>query len=302
MQKIHHITSAQNIASRELLEKLFQTAETLQNKQARNDSLQGKILACLLYEPSTRTRFSFEAAMLRLGGQVLSSEDAGRYSSAKKGETLEDAIQIINGYADCIMLRHPEKGAAQRAAEVSDVPLINGGDGPGEHPTQALLDVYTLYKELGKIDGLNIAIVGDLKHGRTVHSLLMLLDVYKDMRLRLVSPKQLTLPAEYKQNLQNSIEETTNMQDMLSTADVVYMTRIQKERFEAKEEYENLKDSYIFGKEELALLKKNAVIMHPLPRVDEISKEVDKDPRSAYFRQAHNGLYVRMALLQHLLE
>lgn len=301
MKHVHHIINTDQLADKELLEKLFAVAEKFQSNPTQTDSLHGKILASLFYEPSTRTRFSFEAAMLRLGGQYLSMQNAAQDSSAKKGESLEDTIRTVCGYTDCIVLRHPENGAMQRAGNVSSVPIINAGNGSGEHPTQALLDAYTIYKELGKISDLHIAFVGDLKHGRTVHSLLTLLDMYDNMRFSLVSPEQLAMPAEYKNDLKNPIEEITDLQSILSNVDVVYMTRIQKERFESQQEYAQLKGSYVFGEEELSQLKKEAIIMHPLPRVDEIAQTVDKDPRAAYFRQVENGLYVRMALLEYLL-
>ena len=300
MNQMHHVVAAKQLAEKALLKQLFELADSFAAGK-NNNSLKGKVLATLFYEPSTRTRFSFEAAMLRLGGQVISSENAFEHSSAKKGETLQDSIRIVASYADCIILRHPETGAADKAAAVSSVPIINAGDGSGEHPSQALLDVYTIQKELGRLDNLNIVLVGDFLYGRTVHSLVQLLDIYDNIQLSLVAPLQLALPAKYKRGLKNRIVETTDFQSVLPEADVVYMTRVQKERFQTKGEYENLKAAYVFGEKELSLLKKEAIIMHPLPRVDEISQAVDADPRAAYFRQAQNGLYVRMALLQYLL-
>lgn len=303
MKQIYHVVEAKQLADKELLKELFDLAEKFQ-EGSKEDSLQGKILATLFYEPSTRTRFSFESAMLRLGGQVITAADAAGSSSAKKGESLQDTIRIVNGYADGIVLRHPNNGAAFEAAEVSRVPLINAGDGSGEHPTQALLDVYTLQKEKGKVQGLCIALVGDLLYGRTVHSLIQLLALYRDIHIVLVSPAALRLPQEYKHYLEArnvSFEETENFHNALGKADAVYMTRLQKERFNSGVEYEQLKHSYILGEKELQLLKKNALIMHPLPRLDEIAPIVDSDPRAAYFRQARNGLFVRMALLQTLL-
>ena len=300
MNQMHHVVAAKQLAEKALLKQLFELADSFAAGK-NNNSLKGKVLATLFYEPSTRTRFSFEAAMLRLGGQVISSENAFEHSSAKKGETLQDSIRIVASYADCIILRHPETGAADKAAAVSSVPIINAGDGSGEHPSQALLDVYTIQKELGRLDNLNIVLVGDFLYGRTVHSLVQLLDIYDNIQLSLVAPLQLALPAKYKRGLKNRIVETTDFQSVLPEADVVYMTRVQKERFQTKGEYENLKAAYVFGEKELCLLKKEAIIMHPLPRVDEISQAVDADPRAAYFRQAQNGLYVRMALLHYLL-
>lgn len=308
MKKFNHLVSVQQVSDRAFLDKLFALAADFQEHNTRNNALEGKILASLFFEPSTRTRFSFESAMLRLGGQVITSENASDYSSAKKGETLEDTVRTVAGYADCIVLRHPEKGAAQRAAQVSPVPIINAGDGSGEHPTQALLDMYTIQKEKGNMDGLTITIVGDLLYGRTVHSLVQLLALYRDIHIALVSPAQLRLPEEYKQNLRAqkiSFKETEDFPGALQKADVVYMTRLQKERFSSQPDLLTLnvnKSSYILDEAALSQLSQNAIILHPLPRVDEISPIVDSDPRAAYFRQAQNGLYVRMALLQSVLD
>lgn len=299
-----NVISIKQFLDRDKLADLFALAAELQDQDAKGKvepALDGKILAAVFYEPSTRTRFSFETAMLKLGGEVVSTESAGHFSSATKGETLSDTIRIISGYADAIVLRHPEKGAAAIAAEVSAVPVINAGDGPGEHPTQALLDLYTIQKELGKVDGIEVALVGDLKYGRTVHSLLPLLSLYKGVTIRLVSPAALALPEADKEELRKNniaFEETADLAEAAKTADVIYMTRIQKERFGDASEYERLKDSYILGLDTLALMKGKAIIMHPLPRINEIAPEVDADPRAAYFRQAKNGLYVRMALLR----
>lgn len=297
MKHVHHIINTDQLADKELLEKLFAVAEKFQSNPTQTDSLHGKILASLFYEPSTRTRFSFEAAMLRLGGQYLSMQNAAQDSSAKKGESLEDTIRTVCGYTDCIVLRHPENGAAQRAAEVSSVPIINAGDGAGEHPTQALLDVYTIQKELGKIVNLSVALVGDCLHSRTIHSLVQLLVLYEGVTIYLVSPPQLRLPKEYRGNF----KEVSDLKEVLPVADVVYMTRMQRERFSTKEEYERLKDSYVFGMNELHQLKKTAIVMDPLPRVHTVSSDIDHDNRAAYFRQAQNGLYIRMALLEYLL-
>ncbi len=310
MQKLNHFVSVQQIAERSFVDELFGVAEKFQagppvtQAQLVRRCGRGKILASLFFEPSTRTRFSFESAMLRLGGQIISAENAADFSSAKKGETLEDTIRIVSGYADCIVLRHPERGSSQRAAQVSTVPIINAGDGSGEHPTQALLDVYTIQKELGKVDGLQIALVGDLLYGRTAHSLVQLLSLWRNIHIMLVSPLQLQMPQEYKQYLENrevSFEETEDFFGALKKADVVYMTRIQKERFASEGEDEKLKSAYILDKNALHQLSSNSLILHPLPRVDEIASSVDSDPRAAYFRQAQNGLYIRMALLQILL-
>lgn len=303
-----HILSTKQFLDHAELERLFAAADLLQEQDAKRaipPVLAGKILATVFYEPSTRTRFSFEADMLKLGGQVITTESAANFSSAVKGETLEDSIKIIGGFADGIVLRHPEQGAAERAAKVSEVPVINGGDGIGEHPTQALYDLYTIKKELGHIDDLNVAFVGDLKNGRTVKSLLTLLSSYKDLKIHLISPASLALPEEHKEELrrnQTVFTESTDLAAALPEADVFYVTRVQKERFESAAEYEKLKDSYVIDINTLKSMKDKAVIMHPLPRVNEISPEVDLDPRAAYFRQAKNGLYVRMALLASVLK
>lgn len=298
-----HILSTKQFLERSALEEIFAEAAELEKQDATGTLkplLTGKILATVFYEPSTRTRFSFETAMLKLGGQVITTENAAQFSSAVKGETLTDSIKVISGYADAIVLRHPQEGAAQAAAEVSAVPILNAGDGTGEHPTQALLDIYTIQKELGGLDGIEVALVGDLKNGRTVHSLLHLLAMYQNVKVRLIAPEALALPEEYKELLRQknvSFEEGSDMA-AASEADVVYVTRIQKERFKDPAEYERLKDSFVLDTAALSLLKEKAIIMHPLPRVNEIAPDVDQDPRAAYFRQAKNGLYIRMALLQ----
>jgi len=273
-------------------------------RKGGDDRLKGKVLATLFYEPSTRTRLSHEAAMLRLGGQVVSQESASVSSSATKGETIEDTIRIVEGYADVIVLRHPEMGAAARAAAVASVPIINAGDGPGEHPTQSLLDLYTIEKEVGKIDGVSIAFVGDLKYGRTVRSLARILANFSRVRVTFVSPLSLGIGEDIKRILKEkgvSYRETEKLEEVLDAVDILYMTRIQQERFADRAEYERLKDSYILTNEMVQHMKSHARILHPLPRVHEIAPDVDQDPRAAYFRQAHNGLVVRMALLQKLL-
>ncbi len=269
-------------------------------KKGGSDLLKGKILASLFYEPSTRTRLSFETAMLRLGGTKVTA-DGLQFSSLYKGESVEDTMVVASQYADIICMRHPEQGSAERAAKVSSVPFINAGDGPGQHPTQALLDLYTIQKERKKVDGLRIAMVGDLKFGRTVHSLSYLLGLYKDIHCTLVSPKELTMPEKvtsYYKEKGISFTETDDLEDALK-ADVLYVTRVQKERFDDPKEYERLKLKYIVRKEFAE--KTKATIMHPLPRVGEITNDVDVLPNAAYFRQAGNGIAVRMALVAMLL-
>jgi aspartate carbamoyltransferase catalytic subunit len=261
-------------------------------------------MAALFYEPSTRTRLSFEAAMLRLGGQTMGTDNAREFSSAAKGETLEDTIRIVSGYADAIVLRHNEEGAAKRAAAVSSVPVINAGDGPGQHPTQALLDLYTIRDDLGHIDGIRIAMVGDLANGRTVRSLTYLLSKFSDIRICFVAPPQVAMRKDIKDHLdEHKVPwfETQDLDVVLPQVDVVYQTRIQKERFTDEASYRAVKGVYRIDASTLARMSKEAIVMHPLPRVDEIAPEVDSDPRAAYFRQARNGLWIRMALLERLL-
>ncbi len=302
--KVRHVIESQQF-SRPLLEELFARAEEIKREPHRfMGRLAGQVMAALFYEPSTRTRLSFEAAMLRLGGQTMGTDNAREFSSAAKGETLEDTIRIVSGYADVIVLRHSEEGAAQRAAGVSDVPIINAGDGPGQHPTQALLDLFTIRAELAKIDGVRVAMVGDLANGRTVRSLAYLLSKFNDIKLWFVAPPQASMRDDLKAHLDEHHVPYTETQDLdavLPEVDVVYMTRIQKERFTDPAVYEAVKGIYRIDKNAMARMRKYGVLMHPLPRVDEISPEVDDDPRSAYFRQARNGLHVRMALLDRLL-
>ena len=291
-----HLLSPADL-SRPLIEELLDRALAFElgGVDERRD---GSLLAAIFYEPSTRTRFSFEAAMHRLGGQVLSAESAGKASSAAKGETLEDAIRVISGYADAIVMRHPEIGAADRAASAATVPLINAGDGAGHHPTQALLDLYTIRKELGRLDRLRVALVGDLRHGRTVRSLASLLARFPDNELVLVSPPGLRLGDDVRAELGDTrVEETTELDPVLPSLDVLYQTRIQAERFDSPEAYERYRGVYVVTPDVMRRLPEHALLMHPLPRVGEIDPEVDSDPRAAYFRQTRNGLWVRMAVL-----
>jgi len=291
--------------SRSLLEDLYARADEMKREPHRfMGRLAGQVMAALFYEPSTRTRLSFEAAMLRLGGQTMGTDNAREFSSAAKGETLEDTIRIVSGYADVIVLRHSEEGAARRAASVSTVPIVNAGDGAGQHPTQALLDLYTIRAELGRIDGVHVAMVGDLANGRTVRSLAYLLSKFKDIKLWFVAPPQVAMRDDLKSHLDEHHVpwvETQDLDAVLPEVDVVYMTRIQKERFTDAESYNAVKGVYRIDAESLARMRKYAVLMHPLPRVDEIAPEVDADPRAAYFRQARNGLHIRMALLDRIL-
>jgi len=260
--------------------------------------LKGKILATLFFEPSTRTRLSFETAMQRLGGGVISVASA-ESSSAAKGETVADTARTVAQYADAIVIRHPRLGSAKEAADAVPIPVINAGDGAGQHPTQALLDIYTIYKELGSLKNLTVAMVGDLKNGRTVHALAELLSLFQ-ARLYFVSPDLLRMPKEITSGLREKGIEVVETEDMFKAASessLIYMTRIQKERFVDLSEYERVKGSYIINRDFLDRLKKKIIILHPLPRVDEISTDVDDYSGAAYFRQMRNGVFVRMALL-----
>ncbi|HSP10812.1 MAG TPA: aspartate carbamoyltransferase [Candidatus Dormibacteraeota bacterium] len=302
--RMRHVIESQQF-SRSLLEELFARAEEMKREPHRfMGRLNGQVMAALFYEPSTRTRLSFEAAMLRLGGLTMGTDNAREFSSAAKGETLEDTIRIVSGYADVIVMRHNEEGAARRAAAVSTVPIINAGDGPGQHPTQALLDLYTIRDELNRIDGIKVALVGDLANGRTVRSLTYLLSKFKDIKVWFVAPPAVRMRDDLKAHLDEHHVpwvETEDLNAVLPEVDVVYQTRIQKERFDSVEAYNAVRGVYRIDKRALELMRKYAIVMHPLPRVDEIDPEVDDDPRAAYFRQARNGLHVRMALLDKLL-
>jgi aspartate carbamoyltransferase catalytic subunit len=297
---IRHLTGPLAL-DRALIEQLLaHAAEFEEARDSAAGQLSGRLLATVFYEPSTRTRFSFEAAMHRLGGQVLSAENATRASSAAKGESLEDAIRVIGGYVDGIVLRHPEVGAAERAAAVATVPVINAGDGPGHHPTQALLDLYTVKKELGRLDHLRVGLAGDLRNGRTVRSLALLLSRFPGNELLLISPPALRMGQDVIGSLeqaQQSLRETADLGGAIAELDVLYQTRIQAERFESPEEYERHRGVCVVTPEVMGRLPEHAILMHPLPRLGEIDPLVDADPRAAYFRQARNGLWVRMAVL-----
>jgi len=266
------------------------------------DLLRGRVLANLFYEPSTRTSSSFMAAMQRLGGSAIPINEV-RYSSVTKGESLPDTIRTLECYVDIIVLRHPEVGSAQIAADYASKPIINAGDGTGEHPTQALLDLFTIQEELGRIDGLSVAMVGDLKYGRTVHSLTRLLSMF-DVRLSFVSPEELRLPRELLHEVQAKgmpVAEFADVAEVAAEADVLYVTRVQRERFDDQDLYEQVQGCYVITPELLRRARERMIVMHPLPRVGEISYEVDRDPRAAYFRQMENGMYIRMALLAAVL-
>jgi carbamoyl-phosphate synthase/aspartate carbamoyltransferase/dihydroorotase/carbamoyl-phosphate synthase/aspartate carbamoyltransferase len=265
--------------------------------------LKGRVLTCLFYEPSTRTSSSFIAAMERLGGSVIPITQGVQFSSISKGETLADTVRTLEQYSDVIVLRHPEEGAAQTAADYAAIPVINAGDGPGEHPTQALLDLFTIREELGRVDSLKVAMVGDLRYGRTVHSLTRLLLQY-DVSLRFVSPEILRLPLTIMNQVIDAglnVRETHDVADVIENADVLYVTRVQKERFNDLAQYEEVRDQYEITPDLMARAKAKMIVMHPLPRVGEIHYAVDQDPRAAYFRQVRNGMYIRMALLAAVL-
>jgi len=286
---------------REDLEYIFGVAETMRTMVAHVgtfDLLKGKILTNLFYEPSTRTSSSFAAAMERLGGSVIQINDV-KFSSVSKGESLPDTIRTLESYSDIIVLRHPETGSAAIAAQYARKPIINAGDGIGEHPTQALLDLFTIREELGTTEGLTVTMLGDLKYGRTVHSLARLLSLY-DTRLNYVSPAILKLPAELRDELAAKgvrQAEYDSLEPVMADTDVLYVTRVQKERFADLAEYETVKNAFVITPETMTHFRSRMALMHPLPRVGEIAPEVDADPRAAYFRQMEYGLYVRMALL-----
>ena len=267
------------------------------------DLLKGKILANLFYEPSTRTSSSFTAAMERLGGSVIPINEV-KYSSVAKGESLPDTVRTLECYADVIVLRHPEVGSAAIAAKAARKPVINAGDGIGEHPTQALLDAFTIREELGHLDGMTVTLLGDLKHGRTVHSLARLLSQFDGIKLNYVSPDILKMPREVMEEVAEKKvpqAEFSSLDKVLHQTDVLYVTRVQKERFEDPADYEKVKGAYVIDPPTMKAAKKDMIVMHPLPRVGEISVDFDDDPRAAYFRQMEYGLYVRMALLAMVL-
>ncbi len=302
---IRHIIKTQ-VFTREFLNEIFNLSREMRRSVTNGQVdkvLSDKLIATLFYEESTRTRLSFEAAANRLGASILSSANARQFSSVSKGETLEDTILTLSGYVDCIILRYHKEGGAARAAHVSKVSIINGGDGKGQHPTQSLLDLFTIEDELGQIDGLSVALVGDLQHGRTVHSLAYLLGKFDKIKLYLISPKNLSMPNHIIQYLERHNIQFVEMEDFsnISEFDVLYQTRIQKERFDSLELYENSKGKLIVTRDIVNKMKNDSIILHPLPRIDEIRYGVDDNHRAKYFIQAENGVYVRMALLKMLL-
>ncbi|MBU0727890.1 aspartate carbamoyltransferase [Patescibacteria group bacterium] len=293
------LTTSADLA-REEVDYLIKEAEDLRTKRTKD--LDGIMVASLFFEPSTRTRLSFESAVHRLGGRLITVANASS-TSMKKGETLNDTIRVIEKYADILVMRHPKEGAAAEAVQFTDKPFLNAGDGANQHPTQALLDIYTINREMGGIDGLTIGFVGDLKFGRTVHSLLYILALYKIKKIIFISPSQLKIPNFYLDMLkEKGIEymEDSELNKHVPEMDILYMTRIQQERFENLEEYYFLKGSYILTSDVVRLGKPTMRVLHPLPRVDEITMEVDMMEQAAYFRESENGIYMRMALLKTL--
>ena len=288
--------------SREDIDYILKKAKSMIHTKKDSEVLKGKILATLFFEPSTRTRLSFESAMYRLGGNIIGFH-TGDVSSIKKGESIADTIRTVENYSDGIVMRHNLEGAARLAAKFAKIPIINAGSGSGEHPTQALLDLLTITEEGHNLDNLNIGIMGDLKYGRTVHSLSILLSNF-DANIYLISPKILMLrkrDKDFLQQRQVKYKEIEKYRDILSILDILYVTRIQKERFADIEEYEKVKDFFVFGKKDLAETKDNFKIMHPLPRITEISPAIDGSPKSIYFKQAYYGIPMRMAILSELL-
>jgi len=294
------LVSISDLSKQDILEILSSAADFERNPNRK--TFDGKVIATLFFEPSTRTRLSFETAILRLGGSVIGFSDAAT-SSSVKGETLHDTIRMVACYADAIVMRHHIEGAARAAAEISPVPIVNAGDGANQHPSQTLLDLYSIFKTQGRLENLNICLVGDLKYGRTVHSLVMAMAHFNPV-FKFIAPKETSLPQEYKDFCkQNNIHfsESNIFTDNFNDADILYMTRVQRERFADLKEYEKVKDLYILDNKMLAASKPNLKILHPLPRVNEISTDVDSNPKAYYFQQAQNGLYVRQAILTKVL-
>ena len=302
---MRNLIDIKDLSVEEIDQLIEKAKDIMENKEKYSEKCRNKILATLFFEPSTRTRLSFESAMLGLGGNVIGFSDAMN-SSASKGETVSDTIRVVNGYSDIIAMRHPKEGAPMVASEVSRVPIINAGDGGHNHPTQTLTDLLTISKEKGRLTDLTIGLCGDLKFGRTVHSLITAMARYKNIKFILISPEELKVPNYIKTEVldKNNIKwcETQDIEEHMNELDILYMTRVQKERFFNEADYVRLKDYYILNEEKLKNAKSDLCIMHPLPRVNEIAKEVDNDPRACYFKQAEYGRYIRMALILKLLE
>jgi len=304
MENVKHLIEPSDLTNDEILELVDLGIKMESNPKAYADLCKGKILGSLFFEPSTRTKFSFDSAMLRLGGSLMGFTDANT-TSAKKGESLGDTIKVMGGYTDILVMRHPKEGAPKLASEYSSIPVINGGDGGHQHPTQTLTDLITITKYKKTIENHTIAFCGDLKFGRTVHSLIKTLARFNTKKFYLISPKELRLPEfiidKIKSKYDVEIEEITQLEDAMDKIDILYMTRIQKERFFNEEDYLKLKNSYILTNDKIKDAKEDMIIMHPLPRVNEISPEIDENKRAIYFDQARLGVYIRMALISKLL-
>lgn len=301
---MRHLLSPLDMSVEEL-DKLFDLANDIENNPDKyKDACRNKKIATLFYEPSTRTRLSFEAAMINLGGQVLGFSEAAS-SSAAKGESLADTIKVVSCYADICAMRHPKEGSALVAANNASIPVINAGDGGHQHPTQTLTDLLTIRSLKGKLGGFTIGLCGDLKFGRTVHSLINALLRYDNVKFILISPEELKVPDYIREAIDGAgceYEEVTKLDDVMGDLDILYMTRVQRERFFNEEDYIRLKDSFILTKDKMKEAREDMLVLHPLPRVNEISVKVDKDPRAVYFKQAQYGVYVRMALILTLME
>ena len=302
---MRNILKISDLSVEEIMELISVADDIIANPEKYNEACKHKILATLFFEPSTRTRLSFESAMLSLGGKVLGFSDSNSSSSAK-GESVADTVAVVSGYADIIAMRHPKEGAPLVASMHSDVPIINAGDGGHYHPTQTLTDLLTIHHEKGRFDDLTVGLCGDLKFGRTVHSLIEAMSRYKGIKFVLISPEELKLPSfvkqQYIQSKNIEYKQSTSLDEVMGALDILYMTRVQKERFFNEEDYLRLKDSYILTTDKMKYAKDDMIVMHPLPRVNEISTAVDSDPRASYFRQARYGKFIRMALILKLLE
>ena len=301
MLKSRNLIQPEDFSVREIDEILNLAEEIMKNPSAYSRVCEGKLMATLFYEPSTRTRLSFEAAMKRLGGEIIGFSEPNS-SSVSKGESLADTIRVVSGYVDVIVMRHPIAGAAEEAINYTSVPFINAGDGGNQHPTQTLTDLLTIKSLKGTLNNHTIGLCGDLKYGRTVHSLVKAMIRYENNKFVFISPEELKMPNYIKEKIKSySYYETTKLDESLNKLDLLYMTRVQQERFADKEEYERLKDTYILDKEKMEHANKKMLVMHPLPRVNEISTDIDSDKRAVYFKQATYGMYVRMALIMKLL-
>ena len=301
MLKSRNLIQPEDFSVREIDEILNLAEDIMKNPSAYSRVCEGKLMATLFYEPSTRTRLSFEAAMKRLGGEIIGFSEPNS-SSVAKGESLADTMRVVSGYVDLIVMRHPVAGAAAEAIKYTSVPFINAGDGGNQHPTQTFTDLLTIKSLKGTLNNHTIGLCGDLKHGRTVHSLVKAMTRYEDNRFVFISPEELEMPVYIKDKIKSySYYETTQLEQSLRNLDLLYMTRVQRERFTDEEEYERLKDTYILDKEKMEHAKEDMLVLHPLPRVNEISTDVDDDERAVYFKQATYGMYVRMALIIKLL-